>query len=137
VSEGSSENSSLRFSREHYLKLRKWQFIGSQNLKRFRRKPYAVWLRHGASTESRPAIAITRWKSRLRLSEPFLRVNNSGPPAAVRLPSEKAAGLKSRDLLLMPSRLHCGRAGALQENDAFSPATRPLAPQVAFDTCES
>ena len=44
---GSSGKSPLRSNREHYLRLRKLQFIGSRNLYDFCRQPYAVWLRHG------------------------------------------------------------------------------------------
>ena len=44
---GSSGKSPLRSNREHYLRLRKSQFIGSRNLYDFRHQPYAVWLQQG------------------------------------------------------------------------------------------
>jgi hypothetical protein len=53
---GSSGKSPLRSNREHYLRLRKKQFIGSRNLYDFCRQPYAVWLWHGALLKTVPRL---------------------------------------------------------------------------------
>src|SRR5208282_3950880 len=56
-----SRKSPLRSNREHYLRLRKWQFIGSRNLYDFCRQPYAVWLRHGPPDVLEPVALLDQF----------------------------------------------------------------------------
>ena len=93
---GSSGKSPLRSNREHYLRLRKSQFLGSRNLYDFCHQPYAVWLRHG------PLL-----KTILRLQSP---PKGGGPPGREPQAEANAGGsrvkapLRSGRILLRLSR---------------------------------